>query len=506
MCMFCPNCGAKNEDNARFCGECGTPLQMNGPDGPQMDAGGPALSGDPQMDPGGPAVSGGPQMGPGGPAMSGGPQGGGGQPYGPGFGPGGPQYQVPPQDPPKRKPPRRPIPKMAIVIAVEVVAAVGLIAGIAKVMGDKYSPETVAMSYWEATAACEWAEAYDYCEFPESDLLTKQMYVNANADNTEALSYKSARAVDLQEAASQAASAAADQLGELSGLLGNIADAAQEAQTTSDDVKNFAVEYMTVGSSDTQYTYLTLSRTGRKHFLFWDEWKVTSSDAWCRNLQFEIPENATLTLNGVTVEPSGYEVNQEQLSEGQKYVAVPYLFTGTCQMEVTEEGMEPYRKVITVNSYGCDDTYVRLVPSMETVDAVAAQVGPAVKQIMESALSGGDYSQVEELFSQNPEYNADNFFRDEYLELAEELSDELQSGGSDSGIVSLQLGNIVSRVNEASGSMISFETTIDVSETYRRSWSSVLGEDEYTISSYVTFVKEDGAWKLASMPVDSYDF
>ena len=554
--MFCPNCGAKNEENAKFCGECGTPLQMNEPAGqpaadpenawadvrPQEDPENPAEDGGvqvrpenpesgaqpqpdlknseeasgAQVDPGNGGMPAGAQADPwmqggdpnqgryqAGDPNPGGYQAGGiqGQPYGPGYGPGyapgGPQY------PPKVKKPRRPIPKAAVVIAAEVIAAVGLIVGIAKVMGDRYSPETVAMSYWKATAACQWAAAYDYCEFPESELLTKQMYVNANANNTEPVSYKSARAVDLQESVS----AAADQLGELSGFLGDMAEAAGEAQESiSEDVKNYTIEYMTVGSSDTQYAYLTLSRTGRKHFLFWDEWKVTSSDSWYQNLQFEIPENASLSLNGITVEASGYEVNQEEVSEGQKYISVPYLFTGTYQMEVTEEGMEPYRKLITVNSYGCEDTYVRLVPSMETVDAVAAQVGPAVKQIMESALSGADYSQVEALFSQNPQYNDDNYFRDEYQELTKDLSAEMLSAGSDSGIVSLQLSNIVSRVNEVSGDMISFETVIDVAETYRRSWSSVPGEDEYTISSYVNFVKEDGAWKLASMPVDSYDF
>ena len=205
--MFCPNCGAKNEENAKFCGECGTSLQMNGPAGqPEADPENAWADVRPQEDPENPAEDGGVQVRPenpesgaqpqpdlknseeaagaqvdpgnGGmpagaqadPWMQGGDpnqgryQAGGiqGQPYGPGYGPGGPQY------PPKVKKPRRPIPKAAVVIAAEVIAAVGLIVGIAKVMGDRYSPETVAMSYWKATAACQWAAAYDYCEFPES--------------------------------------------------------------------------------------------------------------------------------------------------------------------------------------------------------------------------------------------------------------------------------------------------------------------------------------------------
>ena len=84
-----------------------------------------------------------------------------GQPYGPGYGPGGPQY------PPKVKKTRRPIPKAAVVIAAEVIAAVGLIVGIAKVMGDRYSPETVAMSYWKATAAASGRRLMITANFPK---------------------------------------------------------------------------------------------------------------------------------------------------------------------------------------------------------------------------------------------------------------------------------------------------------------------------------------------------
>lgn len=55
------------------------------------------------------------------------------------------------------------------------------------------------MDYWETKADREWSQAYDFCDFPNSDLLTKKMFVEANANNTEPLEYKSVNITDVKQ-------------------------------------------------------------------------------------------------------------------------------------------------------------------------------------------------------------------------------------------------------------------------------------------------------------------
>ena len=131
--MYCANCGAKNEDGAKFCLKCGHSLK---------------------------------------------------------------EEPTPTPNPPFPNPPKphgngKAILKLIGTISVELVVLVLLIFGAYKILDNRFSPKTIATDYWKATADCEWSEAYDYCDFPESTFLTKELYVAANADNTEPIHYKS---------------------------------------------------------------------------------------------------------------------------------------------------------------------------------------------------------------------------------------------------------------------------------------------------------------------------
>ena len=183
----------------------------------------------------------------------------------------------------------------------------------------------------------EWGKAYDYCSFPDRDLLSRQMYVDANADNDEVLDYTSVKVTDAAEEAKES-------MGDLSSLLGS--DASEEMDDlNSDDTKYYVIEYRIKGEEDKSYSYLTVTKTKDKNFLFWDDWKVTSSDSWASDVQLSIPENAKLTLNGAEVDDSDATVE-----DGMKTITIPYLFTGEYQMSVTEEGMEDYNSMLQVGS------------------------------------------------------------------------------------------------------------------------------------------------------------
>ena len=387
--MFCPNCGAQNDDADLFCAACGTPLrEVEAPEEPEFQEyetpGQPSDGEQPwQNQPSGGEPSWQGQPSDGGQPWQGQPADGG-TSWQQGYG--GNAYQGQPAGAAsKQTAQRKPLPKLMFVVIAEAVAAIALIIGLVMVMGKRFSPETVALNYWEASMNHEWGKAYDYCSFPDSDLLSRQMYVNANANNDEIIDYESVKVIDTVQQAQ-------DELSDLNSLLGDYVSDETDETLNNDDMKYYVIEYRVKGSSEKSYSYLTVAKTSGKQFLFWDDWKVTSSDSWAQDVQITIPESAEMTLNGTEVDSSGAEVD-----DGMKTITIPYLFTGEYQMSVTEEGMMDYNRLLEVSSYGIDESYITLIPSQETVDQVAAQAGDDIKLIMESALQGKDFSEKESI-------------------------------------------------------------------------------------------------------------
>lgn len=440
--MFCPECGTKNEDDARFCEACGTSLvefQVQQEPAPQ-----PPYQQAPQ-----------------------------GQPYQQEPVPQPPYQQEPQQQYQPPRPPKKPVPKALIAVIFECLLAAGLIVGIVLTLNNKFSPESVALKYWEAVMAHEWGQAYDYCEFPDNDLLTKQMYVNVStAGNSKTpLQYKSVRVEKENNWA------------------------AGDYDTNDRSAGIYVIRYMVKGSAGEETDYLTLVKTGKKKFLFWDEWKVTDSDSWSQDVHFEIPVGATLKLNGVEVTDA--DVTEDAYGQ---YLTIPYLFTGSYQMEVEGPGMEPYRGNTYVDYYGCEDSHVSLRPSTETVKSVMAQAEADFATIMDSALAGADFSTIESLFSEDMIANEGALY--EYEDLLKITGD-----GVDEGVVTLMLGPLTIYLDgEFDGDTIYLIGEAQLSETYLQYWTDELGEYDGDVEFYFTYVKEGDTWKLDNMPVYDYYF
>ena len=207
--MYCANCGAKNEDGAKFCLKCGHSLK---------------------------------------------------------------EEPTPTPNPPFPNPPKphgngKAILKLIGTISVELVVLVLLIFGAYKILDNRFSPKTIATDYWKATADCEWSEAYDYCDFPESTFLTKELYVAANADNTEPIHYKSLTIKSSNQMDYE----------DYNEYLYNLKD---------QDQKTYYVQYRKRGADNTTGEYITLTKTGKKKYLFWNEWKIVPTNSWVENLLY----------------------------------------------------------------------------------------------------------------------------------------------------------------------------------------------------------------------------
>ncbi len=447
--MFCSQCGAKNTDDSLFCSECGAPLHDD-----------PA----PQQRPVEQQFT-------------------------------GNQFQAVPI---QRKP-RKPISKAVIVIAIEAVAAAGLIAAGAKIMGDRCSANTAALEYWKATAECDWGTAYEYCEFPDSEMLTKQMFVNAHAGDTEKINYKTAEVVDVKSVVSGYADQYSDELNSLGALFGVDSDAILDQASEAIDTyagNTSVVVYQEVGSSEQKYEYVTVSKTGKKQFLFWDEWKVTSSDLFAEQVSINVPSGAAVTVNGTTVSGAFEQAVTEDAN--RKVITFPYLFTGEYQVSVTDAGMKEYRNLMQVTSYGAEDSYVQLVPDEETLETVCQQAGDDIEEILNAAFDGKSFSAVKDLFSSDALSSGDAKSDYEYI------LERIEGNGSTSGVVLFSLDDMsVSAEPASNASVIDAVVKADRSVTYRRYSSS--GSDSDRLTLYASYVKEGEEWKLVRFPISSSD-
>lgn len=508
--MYCPNCGTKNEEESLFCMECGTRLKedsvpeqnLNETAVPIQPAGRTMPDSNMQMrqnninqnqnvsnnrlenNPGRQRDYRGNYGNPGGPAYQG-------PPY---LGNNGPQNLKKTGYPGMTM--KKPVSRLAVIAGIEAVAAVALFVGAYKIMSNRFSPEKAAMDYWETKADREWSQAYDFCDFPNSDLLTKKMFVEANANNTEPLEYKSVNITDVKQLTGDAVS----KLGDLASIFGAESDDYDdymedlEDELEDQDLKVYCVEYIEKGADSKSAEYITMTKTGKKKYLFWDEWKVADTESWVSDVTYTIPENAVLQLNGEKVDDSAAT---EQ--DGWKSITIPYMFTGDYQMQVTEEGMKPYCENTVITSYGSEEERIDLMPTDETLQVLGEQAGEDIKFLVESALQGKPFKEVQDVFFSGA-------LEDDYIKNCyENLTNKIKGNGSGK-ITGLVISNINTALDASpTGTEIDLLGTAQRKETYINYWDEIEEEDNeiYFVASYC---KEGNEWKLMNLPVDEYAF
>ena len=349
--------------------------------------------------------------------------------------------------------------KFISLIGVEVIVMIGLFIGLYTTINKQFDPKEISLKYGEALLSGEWSKVYDYCDFPQNSFLTKQMYVNVKEQQEEKKQYV---LLDVESA---------------DGLL------------KQEHNKNFVIEYQERGKGEEESLQITLAKTGKKQFLFWDEWKVVPSDLLYKDMVFTIPKQATLVLNGVEMKE-----NEEIDESGKmKNITVPYLFLGKYQMEVKEEGMETFKKVVEVNEGGCEDDYIVLEPNETVKKALVEQAGKDLKKIIESALQGKQFSEVEDCFSSTAK--EDSFVVYEYNDIVDNFED---IGFTLKTLNIKKISGTVNSMNE--DDEITLNITMDAEKTQKSEWSDEIMTSSDEVTMTMSYVKEDDNWKLTGMP------
>ena len=353
-------------------------------------------------------------------------------------------------------------------------AGAALIAGGVLIMNSKFSAEAAVKSYWEAKASCDWSAVYDSCEFPDNEMLSLQAFVNSRAEDNESLSYKSVTYTERDKALTFGLSKSA---------LSNWLDDGDSAR--GKDTKVYNIEYTEKGDSSYHSEEVVAVKTGEKKFLFWNEWKVIPSDYVVQNIELYVPNGTTVTLNGQDVRSMAQEVSDD----GEDQLTIPYLFAGTYQFEVSQDGMEPYRALLDVE-YSDDYFYsADLMPAQETVDALKEQAAEDMQTIFNNILNGLGYDSVQNLFVNGV---GDGSCQEDYEYALQNFQE--------ANLISFTLDQMTVQLDSADSDTITFEVDFHYSQTYYNGYENAV--DDGTDWGYLTYQRDSsGAWKLLMSPV-----
>ena len=179
-----------------------------------------------------------------------------------------------------------------------------------------------------------------------------------------------------------------------------------------------------------------------------------------------------------------------------KKVTAPSLFQGQYQLEVSEEGMEPYRDIIQIDSNTLGES-IELVPKEEEKEKLAEQFGKDLEKILTAAVSKEDFSKMKEIFSE--EAMKRSFVKSSYEDLYRIMDTE--------GVViqSFNIADVKLTLNNYYENKLTFDVSMKIKTTYKRFWSEQMETEEKENSGTVTYVKEEDGWKLQSLPISYYD-
>lgn len=453
--MFCPNCGNKVEEDDLFCGECGTSLREYREQGKQEDFSEENIRvkltketepdssfGSPQYD----------------------------------------RMQTPDDKyddddddecwceeawKPKNK-------NVSVILSGGILAGVLILFGVF-FMIDGCSAKSAVERYWEAKNKCDWSAVYDSIELPEDDMLSRQAFVNAHAEDNEPASYKLIGYTD----SGSAEYPAGDDSENISGV--------SDSYKTNPDSRVYYVEYAKKGSSSASSEIVTAVKTGKKKMFFWDEWKVIPEAYVVKDVQLYVQAGTTVLLNGQDVHNFA-EVVSYPGDDGDLTVTIPYLFAGSYQLEVFMEGMEPYRRVLDIT---CDDNHFQvddLYPSQDTIERLVQQAADDVQTIYMSILNGQSYETVQSLFREGKENDE---AREEYENILTQFRE--------ADLIRFAMDQMTVEVEDASVDLVSFTVNFHYSQTYDNGWENVTDEGSSWVSCL--YQKEaDGTWKLSYCP------
>lgn len=310
--MFCTNCGAKIDDDSKFCPECGTVLEeqnvqemVSTPINNEA-----AITQQPIMQQ---SVMQQPIM-----QQSNMQQ---------------PNIQQPTMQMNNGMPmqPAKPMKKATKILIAEAAVLVLALVGTYQLGKSLTDPKKIATNFFEAEWKGDSEALYDMMELPTNDFLTKEQFIESN------------KSVELKNITNYKV----EDMGrdydfvDLSGA---------DSKKSKSLVKGYSFEYRVAGEEDSNYETIQLVKQKGKKWFFYDDWKVSPIEQTASNVTITVPRDAIATMNGQNLSEVAKE-NEDY--SGNEYISynLPTMFTGTYTVQVSAPGREEVEQEIAIENY-----------------------------------------------------------------------------------------------------------------------------------------------------------
>lgn len=347
---------------------------------------------------------------------------------------------------------------------------------------SKTSAQAVAKEYVAAYAKQDWSKIYDMTDFPEGTYLKKEQFI-------ECITNKETVAIDNFEisegfAYSEYAS---------NSLLGSFAS---DSTSSSSGIQKFYDVQYTVKGQGSGYMSLEMIKQSEKSMLFFDTWKVASNDMVISNYYVSVPVGASATIDGIVLsesdklEEQGYGVDQYSIS----------IFEGPHTIQVSL----PWFQIYENEFYAYEGDSFSVYDMELTEDgklALQTKMQEVLEKFYQAAVAGKDFSEVSNLFMDDSLESAKSSY--EYLQ--EELNSSDYYALNE---VTFHDFNCEYYLNESG---ISAEMNYDYDMEYTYTWTSwrndskkseVKTQDGYSYMN-ASFAYDGETYKLTSVNIRS---
>lgn len=353
--------------------------------------------------------------------------------------------------------PRKKMSKLQIAVILEAVCLVLLVVAFFAIGNSRSSAISVAEKYFKAYADQDWEEVYGMLEIPDGEFIQEDQYEKI----MDASSLPEITNFQVQKP------------------VGNVGDGITQT---------FEVNYSINGQGQSSTT-VTVVKQSRKSMLFFDTWKVSADGLIAQNYNIYVPKGAQTAVDGVQL-TEDYLVSEE---EGQDCYQIS-IFNGVHSIQAEIPWCETYEAQFDTTAQS-ECTVSGLTLSEEGTQAVETKLQEAMEAYCQAALAGSSFDEVKDLFAEGaPDSNEDYY---------ENLRDSLETDKYSSA-QQLQLSGFecdVSEVGTYNGSLqaeLSYD--YDVIYTYQGLFDDAPESRTKDGSSYASaqFVYDGDTYKLWS--------